>query len=598
MQSQARFWRSAALTVWAIGSACNGSSIATSRDGSVGGNSGTGGHGEVTSIGGNTVAALTGGSSGTGDIGGGTLSTGGIPSTGGVPAAGGIQGGGGRIGTGGTVGSGGSASGSGGATSSGGSSSLGGGGGQGGVRQPGGGGSGSGGATSSGGSSSFGGSGGQGGVSQPSGTDVTFNSGQAVGQMSGSGWVSLGLLDSLSNPTCSGSAITSAAPCATTTTWNSTSALCMSGSIPAMPADPSQTDYDNNWGLEIGVNATNTVPSGTLGRTYSTVAFDMTGAPLTGLVAELHRSGDPKTTSYCSAITPGASVMLAAFNTSCYDGTGTALKAADVPNIDMVGVRVLSGRAQIAVSNLCLTGIRFVDFGGGTGTGGATGAGGAAAGDGDAGSVGFTLNRTAIDLGDIGLDYVFWETVTVTALTDLTGLVTGKQGPDLTLYPTSTCNGALAAGASCDVAVEFSPVAVGPAIGDAIVVSQGGVTETVPITANILLSAKLVASPTSVALAAAPGTSSAGATITIGNAGEMTTGTIDVAMAGPPGEFKVQSNACNYESLTAGATCAVTVVYTPAATTAAPEKAYMTITENGPGTSVASVVINGTPSLP
>jgi hypothetical protein len=291
--------------------------------------------------------------------------------------------------------------------------------------------------------------------------------------------------------------------------------------------------------------------------------------------------------------------MLAAFNTTCYDGSGTYLKAADVSNIDMVGVRVLSGRTQIAVSNLCLTGIRFVDFGGGTGTGGTTGAGGATAGGDAAGTVGFTLDRTAIDLGDVGLNYVIWETVNVTASRNLSGLVTGKQGPDVTLFPTSsTCNGTLAAGASCEVVVEFAPLALGTASGDAIVVSQGGVTVTVPITANIVLPAKLVASPETVALAAAPGTNSAAATINIGNAGDMATGGIDVSIAGPHGEFKVQSNTCNIQPLPAGATCVVTVLYTPAATTAAPETAYMTISDNGAGASVASVVLNGTPSLP
>jgi hypothetical protein len=389
-----------------------------------------------------------------------------------------------------------------------------------------------------------------------------------------------------------------------------------------MPAAPTQTDYDNNWGLEIGVNSTNTVPPGTLGKTYSTVTFNMTGAPLIGLVAELHRSGDSQTSTYCSTFTPGVSVMLNAFNTSCYDGSGTDLKAGDVPNIDMVGVRVVPGGSPIVVSNLCLTGIRFDAIEGGTSTGGTPGAGGAtvtggatgaggvigaggATGTGGAmgtggtnGSVGFTLDRTAIDLGEVGLDYVIWETVTVTASRDLTGLVTGKQGPDLTLYPISTCNGTLAAGASCTVVVEFAPLAVGPATGDAIVVSQGGVTETVPVTANILIPATLVATPTSVAFAASPGTSSAGAAINIGNTGGMASGRIEVAIADSPGEFKVQSNTCIVKPLAAGATCVVTVVYTPAATTVAAEKGYLTIWDDGAGASVASVILNGTPSLP
>lgn len=252
---------------------------------------------------------------------------------------------------------------------------------------------GSGGTTGTGGSSSNGtggssaGSSGSGGGSSGSGDTVTFSKGQAQGAMTGWGWVALGSLDTLTDPVCDNSAnggsasdpITKAAPCTTSTIWSSDTSLCMSGSIPALPAGtPTADDYNNNWGLQIGVNTSEPpAASGgtTLGQSFSTITLTVTGTPSTGLRAELHRKGDGDGGTFCANMVSGSAIDLTSFRTQCWspacpssqatdaaiNDTNTCymLRASDVANIDKVGVQVSSGAAAISVSNLCLTGVSF-----------------------------------------------------------------------------------------------------------------------------------------------------------------------------------------------------------------------------------------------
>jgi hypothetical protein len=194
----------------------------------------------------------------------------------------------------------------------------------------------------------------------PTGTTVTFASGKAEGAMTGPGWVALGSADSITDPTCGGTAFTSTTNCAATT-WDTAnpSALCMSGSVPALSAV--NPDYTDNWGVVIGVTSTASTPSGGLGQSFSSIAITVTGSPASGLRAMVHRKGDPDTTSYCAAMTSGTAIAFTSFNTKCYDTPpdGVALTAADVPNIDEIYVDVPSITTAITVTNLCITGIAF-----------------------------------------------------------------------------------------------------------------------------------------------------------------------------------------------------------------------------------------------
>jgi hypothetical protein len=272
---------------------------------------------------------------------GGTIvvGSGGVPGVGGTPGSGGIVGRGGSQGAGGIMGSGGSI-------------------GVGGI-------SGTvvgvGGVSGAGGIVTIGGSTGAGGTTAPpnAGTVVTIADYQARGAMTGYGWIALGARDVVTDPTCSSPAgpITSDTAC-DDTMWSSPTAYCMSGTLPALPTPTAQSDYDLNWGIQLGINATPT-NGGTLGQSFSAVAISVTGSPSAGLRAVVHRTGDAEDATYCSPISPGVSVAFTSFNTSCWDNLGTYLPATEVANLDQVGVQVPSTTSSISVQNLCVTGITF-----------------------------------------------------------------------------------------------------------------------------------------------------------------------------------------------------------------------------------------------
>jgi hypothetical protein len=267
-----------------------------------------------------------------------------------------VTGVGGVVGTGGIAqGSGGIISGSGGAT----------------IVVPGSGGrTGNGGIVGSGGKGSGGvaGSGGVGGITSTGGTStppnagnvVSFSNYQAQGAMTGFGWIALGALDTVTSPTCNSPAgnITNATPC-DYTNWSSPSAYCMTGYIPAVPSGASSTDYSNNWGIEIGINAT-PIAGGILGQSFTSMSLTVgAAAALSGLRVSVHRKGDGDTVSYCATLTSGAAIPFTSLNTACWDSTGSYFPSADVPNIDKIMVSVPSSSTPITVNNLCVTGITF-----------------------------------------------------------------------------------------------------------------------------------------------------------------------------------------------------------------------------------------------
>jgi len=189
---------------------------------------------------------------------------------------------------------------------------------------------------------------------------VSFSNGVAKGAMSGYGWVTMGAKDSVSSPTCGTTPITPSAPCPSTSTkWESTNALYISALIPALSASPTPTEYIENWGVQVGANASTANPPAGLGRTYATITLNFTGKPTTGLRAILHLSTDPDDKSYCAKVTSGVAIPLTSFNTTCWDGAGTNLSAADVSRIDKVGLEAFSSGEEIPVTSLCLTGIVF-----------------------------------------------------------------------------------------------------------------------------------------------------------------------------------------------------------------------------------------------
>ena len=245
--------------------------------------------------------------------------------------------------------------------------------------------SGNGGSSSGNGGSSGSNGGSSGGGTCSAGTDsVCFAAGQGSGVMTGFGWIALGSLDFVTSPVCAEdpkdltktrsitSAGTTPGPCPGTGTavWNNPDkGLCITGSVPALPAGtPTQADYDNNWGVEVGVNAGAT-EGAPLDKSYSSVALTITGVPTTGLRAMLHLKGDPAATVYCwDMATSGKALTITDFNTFCWDGikcdttkdpTCLQLTADKASNIDKVGLQVSATKTAITVTDLCITGIAF-----------------------------------------------------------------------------------------------------------------------------------------------------------------------------------------------------------------------------------------------
>jgi hypothetical protein len=193
-------------------------------------------------------------------------------------------------------------------------------------------------------------------TSPTTGDTVTFNQGLAIGVMTGYGWPNWGLVgDVVTDPACLGG-VSASSPCTITAPWNSPTALCVSGTIAALSATPTQPDYNGNWGIEIGVYAS--TDGSVIGMPYTSIDVSVSGSPTNGLRVIVHRKGDPLTAPYCAAYT-GSAIPFTSFNTACWSGGGTALLPADVPNINWVAVEIPSSTTAITVNNLCLKSITF-----------------------------------------------------------------------------------------------------------------------------------------------------------------------------------------------------------------------------------------------
>jgi hypothetical protein len=316
----------------------NGGTSGGSGGDNSGGNSNTGGSSNTNSSGGNSN---TGGSSNT-DSSGGSSNTGGTTNKGGSNSGGTTS----RGGSGGTT----SRGGSGGSSSSGGSNS--------------------GGTTSNGGTSASGGTtttptgGTTTSATKNSGSTVTFEKGKAAGAMTGYGWVALGKLDTITDPTCGASKtpITSTTPCAADPNWSGTG-LCITGSCPALPASPTDQDYADNYGVVVGVNAGDDGgtgdPSMVIGQTFSTVSITTSGLPSSEVRAQIHIKGDSDSKSYCMKYSSGA-MDLTKFAIDCYNTSPAQLfPAASIPNIDKVSLEAVSASTAVSVTSMCMTGITF-----------------------------------------------------------------------------------------------------------------------------------------------------------------------------------------------------------------------------------------------
>ena len=150
-----------------------------------------------------------------------------------------------------------------------------------------------------------------------------------------------------------------------------------------------------------------------------------------------------------------------------------------------------------------------------------------------------------------------------TATLNISGItLTGANAADYSLTPASTCGGSVGAGASCTINVTFSPTAGGTRVavvnisdnaqGSPQQVALSGVAILAP---NVSLSAtNLDFSPQNT------GTSSTPQTVTLTNSGSAD---LEITASVATGNF-TQTNNC-LATVTAGATCTITVTFAPTA---------------------------------
>jgi hypothetical protein len=174
---------------------------------------------------------------------------------------------------------------------------------------------------------------------------------------------------------------------------------------------------------------------------------------------------------------------------------------------------------------------------------------------------------------------------TGTATLNITGVVfTGDF-----FSPSKTCGTTLAAGASCTISVAFTPKATGTRTGTLTVSDNAaGGKQTVSFTGTAIAGAPAATlSATSVSFAAQLlNTKSGVKTVTLKNTG---TAILNIKSITPTGDFAVTNN-CN-GSLAAGASCTLTITFTPKAIGA--RTGAVTLLDNA-GTGSQKISLTGT----
>jgi hypothetical protein len=211
----------------------------------------------------------------------------------------------------------------------------------------------------------------------------------------------------------------------------------------------------------------------------------------------------------------------------------------------------------------------------------------------------FTVSVPSIDLGNVLVGApASKQTLTVTALVALTDLSVSVSGADVTKDASSTCSASLAANAPCTVVVTFAATANG-ARNDSVVISAGGakgVTKEIPISANAQNPAKLVISP-AVAPLVATSVGLPGSPIPFGvtNSGDLPTGAIVVTVTGANAKDFIATPSAGCTLIAPLATaCTISVVFNPAAASAALEAAILNVSDTGLAGSTVSVALSGT----
>jgi len=182
------------------------------------------------------------------------------------------------------------------------------------------------------------------------------------------------------------------------------------------------------------------------------------------------------------------------------------------------------------------------------------------------------------------------------AALSITGITIGGAGSS-TFAETSTCGSSLAAGASCTISVAFTPAAAVTYSATLSVADNAtGSPQTTTLNGTGTAASEPGASltPGMLTFSDTVGSTTAAQTATLRNTGDAPLGISSIAIAGSdPTEF-AETNTCG-SSLAAGASCTVSVTFTP--TSAASFAATLSIADNATG-SPQTVALSGTGTAP
>lgn len=142
--------------------------------------------------------------------------------------------------------------------------------------------------------------------------------------------------------------------------------------------------------------------------------------------------------------------------------------------------------------------------------------------------------------------------------------VTGGQADDFAL--TQTCGSTLAAGASCRVSVTFKPVSAGAKTSSVSVADSAGSPQSVALTGTGVAAPTVKLSATSLAFGTqAVATTSSPKTFTITNSGAAGVSLTSITVTGAQADDYALTKTCG-STLAAGASCTVSVTFTPVST--------------------------------
>jgi len=183
--------------------------------------------------------------------------------------------------------------------------------------------------------------------------------------------------------------------------------------------------------------------------------------------------------------------------------------------------------------------------------------------------------------------------VTVTNAGATTVNVSAVSSSNPTEFPVTTNCAAVAAGAGCTISITFKPGDTGTRQATITVTSDGiGSPQTFAVNGNGTGGTPppgQLAVPASTTFGAVTvGTTSAGNTLTLTNTGG-TAVTVSAVTSSAPAEFAITANTCT--TVAAGASCTITVVFSPSA--AGARSATLTVTSNGAG-SPQAIAASGT----